>query len=65
MDLNKYYELAGLNDRKMSEKCGVQLETIWRIRNGKNIPRLDIAKKISEATDGAVTVLELLPEKNG
>jgi transcriptional regulator with XRE-family HTH domain len=60
MDLQTYYKLAKINDRHIAERSGLTLPTIWRVRKGLHIPKAVTAKRISDATDGAVTVMELL-----
>lgn len=44
----------------LAEKTGIRWQTLYDIARGKQRPRVDTAKAIAEATDGAVSVHELL-----
>jgi hypothetical protein len=44
---------------RLCRETGLGLRTIYAIRDGVNLPRFATAKKISEATGGAVSIEEL------
>lgn len=44
----------------LARRAGVQWQTVDAIVRGETTPRLDTARRLSEATDGAVTVAEIL-----
>ena len=46
--LKHYREKVGLSQKELADKVGVQENTVWRWENGKSIPSLATAKKISE-----------------
>lgn len=45
--------------KRIERQTGVGYTTLMRLNSGDTIARYDVAKRISEATDGAVTVDEL------
>lgn len=44
----------------LAKRTGIRWQTLYDIARGKQRPRVETAKSISEATDGAVSVHELL-----
>lgn len=62
MDLHKYLKDNGISQRKFSSESGVSIPTLFRIFEGGEI-YLSIAVKIEKATDGAVTLNDLMPTK--
>lgn len=49
-----------LNTTILAAKAGIDRSTLSRIANGKALPSLRTAKKISDATNGYVTVEEII-----
>jgi predicted transcriptional regulator len=49
----------GRNIRRLAMRAGVSRNVIYRVRDG-HVPRHSTARVISEATDGAVSVDEIL-----
>jgi len=68
MNLQTYLKKNNLNVSQFVEHVNPNLDenkklnqpTIWRIINGKVIPRPETAALIEEATEGEVTRMELL-----
>lgn len=63
MDLLTY--IAAMDQRKaLAEKCGTSPEYLWQVATGWRArkPSVDLARKIEEATAGAVTRAELRPD---
>jgi hypothetical protein len=48
--------------KQIERTTGVGYTTLQRLRAGERLSRYDLAKKISDATDGAVTVDEICSE---
>ncbi|MEN8236159.1 MAG: helix-turn-helix transcriptional regulator [Pseudomonadota bacterium] len=47
-----------------AKEIGVSRSHLNMISNGKNLPSVQLAKKIEEGTEGKVTIMELLfPER--
>jgi len=65
MNLDSYLKRKGMSTKAFADKHGFSYATVWRIRNRKVIPRPEMAMKISIATGGEVSVVELLfPNEN-
>lgn len=62
MKLSAYIEANGLTPTSFAKKVGVPASTIFRILNGDRKCGLSVAEKISEATNGMVTLADLRPE---
>ena len=61
MTLAEYVAQHGKGAKRvLHEQTGLRWQTIHEIALGRTIPQLETAKKIEEATGGAVTALELL-----
>ncbi len=61
MDLGAYVERHGASvKRRIAARAGLRWQTVHHVATGRTTPRLETAKRISAATDGAVGVLELL-----
>lgn len=61
MRLAEYLEREGRGSKtRLQERTGIAYSTIHWIAVGKSTPRPDTAKRIAAATDGAVSVEELL-----
>lgn len=61
MTLSEYIERHGAAaKRELAEKTGLRWATIHDIAEGRAVPRADTAKKIAEATGGAVSAAALL-----
>jgi len=65
MKLATYFQIADTNFRQLALEVGVDPSTMHRYMSGSRIPSLKIAIKIEDATDGEVTVRDLLGEENG
>lgn len=50
MTLDEHMRSNGLTDAELAAKVGVSQPTIWRIRNRKRRPQVDVAKRIAEVT---------------
>jgi DNA-binding XRE family transcriptional regulator len=60
MKLEQYLKTAGLTDEQFSSIVGVSRPTITRIRNGSHMPSVKTALAISRASDGQVSLDDLL-----
>jgi len=64
--LAKYLNQNKLTPSQFAKEHGLKQPTVWRIINNKFKPSSDTALRISEATGGAVSVMELLfPDQKG
>lgn len=45
---------------ELARRAGVTWATIHEIATGRRVPRADLARRISAATDGAVSAAELM-----
>lgn len=60
MKLAKYVEREGRGSiQRISRESEVSYQTVWHAKNGQPIARYDIAKAISDATKGEVSVEDL------
>lgn len=60
MKLREYFDSEGAPAPKdFATSCGVSYTTIKAVRRGLRLTNYDVARKISEATQGQVTVKEL------
>lgn len=60
MKLKKWMERNHIDISSMAEKLGVDRSSVHKYLDGTRTPRLSIAAKIEEITDGEVTCTELL-----
>lgn len=63
MELKEYMQWKGYSGKEVAERAGVDASYISRILTGERVPGRLAAKTISEATDGHVSVIELLYPK--
>lgn len=64
MTFAEYLEQAGYGAAKIiMRRSGVSTTTLYKVRNGTKVKRIDIARRISAATEGQVSVAELLDPK--
>jgi DNA-binding XRE family transcriptional regulator len=64
MKLSEYLEKQDLKQAEFARVCGVPRERINKIANESDVATLPEALKISEATNGRVSALEIVSEKN-
>lgn len=50
MTLDEHMREKGLSDAALAAKVGVSQPVIWRIRNRKRRPKVEVAKRIEEVT---------------
>lgn len=50
MTLDEYMRDAGLTETALAKQVEVSQSTIWRIRNRKRRPKVEIAKRIEKVT---------------
>lgn len=50
MTLEEYMRSKGITDADLAAKVGVSQPTMWRIRNRKRQPKVEVARKIEEIT---------------
>lgn len=60
MTLKEYLETNGLSLKTFGERCGLSAATVLRARDGRNMPSRRTLQAIVEATNGAVTIQELI-----
>jgi transcriptional regulator with XRE-family HTH domain len=60
MTLKDYLTQHRLTLQAFGDQCGLSAPTVLRIRDGRNIPSRRTLQAIVDATDGAVTVQELI-----
>lgn len=61
MTFAEYLRRAGRGaQRRVAERSGVSVNTVGKIARGRAAQRLDVARALSRATGGAVSVVELL-----
>jgi hypothetical protein len=66
MDLRTWIDKQGAGAlRALSNKSGVPYETLWRAADKRHQLRLDYAARIIEATNGEVTVDDLVLAPKG
>ncbi len=63
MRLIRYFKNKGINQREFSEKHRFTYGYIRLIACGVKVPSLRMAIRISKATKGQVTPLDLLPKE--
>lgn len=61
MTLKEYLETTRITQTDLARTVGVFRGTIHNIVTGRKAPSIELALKIQDATDGAVTVRDLLP----
>lgn len=62
MNLKEYLEEKRLTYREFAEKLGIRTQSLQTIVYGKRKPSLDLAVKIQELTEGAITPKDLLDD---
>lgn len=55
MKLNDYLTANGLEPAEFAKMIGVRVQSVYRYKDGKQIPSKDIMPRIFQATDGQVT----------
>jgi len=60
MTLKDYLDRNGLSLKAFGERCGLSAPTILRARDGVNIPSRRTLQAIVSATDGAVSIQDLI-----
>lgn len=60
MDLNLYLKESGKLKKKFAEEAGITYVTLWNIATGRVIPTLKTAFAIQKASNGKVTIHDLL-----
>jgi len=63
MKLQNWLKEKGFSKAEFARKIGVSRHALYLYLKGKRQPRLDIALRIEEATNGEVTVKDLIPHK--
>lgn len=59
MTLDKYLKKTAMTMQALAERSGVSYNTIKSVRRGMKLSKYSVAKQISDATGGKVTVKEL------
>jgi transcriptional regulator with XRE-family HTH domain len=54
----------GIKNAEAATMLGVSEVTIWRLKTGKTWPSEELARKIAQHSDGTVTLIGLLPQKD-
>lgn len=62
MNLADYLTANGLTPTAFARLAGVQASTIFRILDGSRKAGVDVARKITAATNGLVTLTDLRPD---
>lgn len=65
MKLKEYLVMKNLNVQGFAIQCGCSFATIYRLLRNNRLHTIELGLKIEQATDGLVTIKELLEEKNG
>jgi transcriptional regulator with XRE-family HTH domain len=60
MKLKAWLNKEGLSKTEFAKKVGITRHALYLYLKGKRQPRLDIALRIEEATNGEVTVKDLI-----
>lgn len=60
MTLKDYLDQNNMSLQAFGDRCGVSAPTVLRIRDGVNMPSRRTLQAIVDATDGAVTVQDLI-----
>jgi DNA-binding transcriptional regulator YdaS (Cro superfamily) len=60
MDLKTYIKKNRVRQKKLAEETGCRQAMISQIKSGKRRPSPELALRISRATGGQVSVMELL-----
>jgi transcriptional regulator with XRE-family HTH domain len=61
MKIEQYIKKYKLNKSKFARLCGLNVYTIYRFIKGNGIPSSSVALKIYYATNGEVTMEDLIP----
>lgn len=65
MDIRSWRESKGLTQEQAATLCGVPWRSWWRWEAGRVLPSLEAADKIIRASEGAVTLSDLLKKTTG
>ena len=65
MKLAQWLKKSGISARELAQRADTTEATISRLRNGRVQPSLELAKRISEATGGAVTANDFIAVDEG
>lgn len=60
MLLSKWVEEWNDNISQLSREAGVSRQTIYNLLNGKQVPTVGTARRISDATGGVVSVAAIM-----
>ena len=60
MTLKEYLSLNQLSLQAFADRCGLSAPTVLRIRDGKNIPSRRTLTAIVQATQGQVSIQDLI-----
>jgi transcriptional regulator with XRE-family HTH domain len=63
MRLSEYFKKHNINQREFSEEHCLNYTYLRMIACGASVPSLRLAIKISKATEGQVSPVDLLPEE--
>lgn len=62
MQLALYLSQNDISDSDFAERIGVKRQAVHRYKTGERFPERAVLQKIIEATDGAVTANDFMPE---
>ena len=62
MELREYLDQGHASASQIGEACGVRVQTIGRVANGRRDASPQLAIRVERATGGAVTRQELRPD---
>lgn len=54
--LKAYLDAGNISAAALASQVGVTRQYIWALAKGRNLPRVDVAVRIEDATSGAVPV---------
>lgn len=60
MNLRAYLDLHDLTLERFGKLVGCNGSTVWRIAAGRHVPKANLLRRIVEATEGAVTLQDLV-----
>jgi len=63
MNLDIWVEASEISKRKLAEELNINESTLYKYLNRTRMPRLDIAIKIVELSDGVVTFEDMVLEE--
>jgi len=65
MKISDWLEAQEISDSDLAERIGVSRQALYRYKAGHRTPRPSIIHRIREATNGAVTADDFLPDPKG